>query len=152
LTVPVYPRTLEAKEIDAMPPLASRIVPLLVLSLLVLAAPPPAFAGIDRWTLYGPTGSGLSDVVVDPRSPDRMWIAAGTVYKSEDGGRSFHPSANGLEEKVIWSLAIDPGEPDVLYASGWANGSGVFRSQDGGAHWSPMGDRQDFLPRPSTSA
>lgn len=128
-----------------MPPLASRIAHLLLLSLFVLAAPPPAFAGTDRWTLFGPTGAGLSDVVVDSHSPGRMWIAAGTVYKSEDGGRSFHPSANGLEEKVIWRLAIDPGDPDLLYASGWANGSGVFRSRDGGAHWSPMGDRQDFL-------
>ena len=34
--------------------------------LLVLAAPQLAFAGIDRWTLFGPTGLGLSDVLVDP--------------------------------------------------------------------------------------
>lgn len=115
-----------------MPSPAARIARRLLLMLLLLAAP-AAFAGIDRWTLYGPTGSGVVDVVIDPRSPDRLWITNGTVYKSEDGGVSFHPSASGLEGQVIWRLAIDPGQPDVLYASVWDHGSGVFRSRDGGA-------------------
>jgi photosystem II stability/assembly factor-like uncharacterized protein len=131
-----------------MSPLASRIARLLLLSLLVLAAPQPAFAGIDRWTLYGPTGSGLSDVLVDPRSPGRMWITAGTLYKSEDGGVTFHPWGNGLEGQMVGLLLMDPGDPDVLYAGTWDDGPpegpAIFRSQDGGAHWSRIAGGPDF--------
>jgi photosystem II stability/assembly factor-like uncharacterized protein len=111
-----------------------RLLPLILLAFLALA-PVPAFAGVDRWTRYGPTGAGVVDVAVDPRSPNRLWISTGTVYKSEDGGATFQLSASGLEGQVIFRLAIDPSRPDVLYATVWDSGSGVFRSEDGGAHW-----------------
>lgn len=131
-----------------MPPFASRIARLLLLSLLVLAAPQPAFAGIDRWTLFGPTSSGVSDVLVDPRSPGRMLISAGTLYKSENGGVTFHPWGNGLEGQWVGTLLMDPGDPDVLYARTWDDGPpegpAIFRSQDGGAHWSRVAGGPDF--------
>jgi photosystem II stability/assembly factor-like uncharacterized protein len=131
-----------------MPRPASRIPRLLLLIVLALAAPPPAFAGIDRWTLFGPTGAGLSDVLVDPRSPGKMWIAAGTLYKSEDGGATFHPWGNGLEGQLVGRLLMDPGDPDVLYASTWDDGPpegpAIFRSQDGGAHWSRIAGGPNF--------
>src|SRR5262245_26844021 len=95
----------------------SRTVRLLLLILLTLAAA-PAFAGINRWTPFGPGGGSIDEVVLDQRSPETLWIAsAGTVYKSEDGGTSWHRSASGLEGQVAQFLALDPGQPDVLYAS-----------------------------------
>ena len=70
---------------------ATRIARFLLLILLTLAAA-PAFAGINRWTPFGPGGGSIGDVVLDPRSPETLWItSAGTVYKSEDGGTSWHP-------------------------------------------------------------
>jgi hypothetical protein len=43
--------------------------------------------------------------------------------------------SNGPHE-LIRSLAIDPGNPNIIYAGSW---SGVFKSTDGGATWSNMG-------------
>jgi photosystem II stability/assembly factor-like uncharacterized protein len=120
----------------------------LLLPLLLLLATAPAAAGPNRWTPYGPQSTGVADIVLDPRSPATRWIAVGTVYKSEDGGASFHPSANGIENVYIRFLAIDPGQPDVLYAATadtTDEGRGVYRSQDGGAHWTLVAGGGDFM-------
>lgn len=129
-----------------MPALGSRIVRLLLLLFLTLAAV-PASGGPNRWTLYGPHSTGVADIVLDPRSPATRWIAVDTVYKSEDGGASFHLSASGLENLYIRFLAVDPGQPDVLYAATADFGDvgrGVYRSQDGGAHWTLVAGGGDF--------
>jgi photosystem II stability/assembly factor-like uncharacterized protein len=115
-----------------------------LLSVLLLLAAAPASAGVDRWTPYGPSGGSISDIVLDPRSPSTLWIASGPVYKSEDGGASFHLSASGLEGRAIQFLAIDPGQPDVLYAVPFSYNAGVYRSQDGGAHWALIAGGDDF--------
>jgi photosystem II stability/assembly factor-like uncharacterized protein len=123
------------KEIDSMSS-ASRVARLLLPLVLLLAAA-PAFAGIDRWTPFGPTGGGIADVVLAPDAPSTLWIASGgTVYKSEDAGASFRRSGSGLEGQIVRYLAIDPGQPDVLYATTIdGTAPGVYRSEDGGAHW-----------------
>ncbi len=60
--------------------------------------------------------------------------ATGGVYKSIDGGASWSPVINGLSTKSVQALAIDPNNPDTLYA-GTLDG-GVFRSINGGGSWS----------------
>ena len=59
------------------------------------------------------------------------------VYKSEDGGNSWH--AAGIGGRVVTALAIDPVTPTTLYAVGQfpPNGdSNILKSTDGGASWS----------------
>jgi photosystem II stability/assembly factor-like uncharacterized protein len=108
----------------------------LLLAILVSTAA-PAFAGVERWTHYGPNGGAVSSVVLDPHTPSTLWIAAGLVYRSEDGGASFRLTASGLEGQVIQYLAVDPGPPGVLYATtgDFGDHRGLYRSQDGGEHW-----------------
>jgi photosystem II stability/assembly factor-like uncharacterized protein len=127
-----------------MPFPASRIARLLLLTLLAWPAAPAS--GIDRWTQYGPSGAAVGAVVLDPRSPSTLWITSDQVYKSEDGGASFHLSASGLEGQFIRYLAVDPGQPGVLYAATWDYGDrlGVYRSQDGGEHWTLVAGGEDF--------
>jgi photosystem II stability/assembly factor-like uncharacterized protein len=135
------------KEIDCMSS-ASRIARSL-LPLALLFATVPASAGTDLWTPFGPTSGGaIDDVVLDPVSPDHLWIASGgTVYESEDGGASFHRSASGLEGQLVDLLAIDPGQPEVLYAGTTIDGPapGVYRSVDGGDHWTHIAGGEDFI-------
>jgi photosystem II stability/assembly factor-like uncharacterized protein len=61
--------------------------------------------------------------------------ATGGVYKSIDGGASWSPVNNGLSTKSVQALAIDPNNPDTLYAGTYDGG--VFRSINGGGSWSP---------------
>jgi len=107
----------------------------------------------DPWT-------GVTDVVIDPRNPDRLYAATwqrhrtealymgggpGTgIYKSEDGGQSWEELTNGLPNKDMGKigLAISPQKPDVLYASieTERRKGGLWRSDNRGAHWEKRSD------------
>jgi hypothetical protein len=63
------------------------------------------------------------------------------VQKSTDGGATW--SVIGLAYTDVRLLAIDPLQPNVLYAgvSHW----GLFKSADSGASWSPINNGLDDL-------
>jgi photosystem II stability/assembly factor-like uncharacterized protein len=78
----------------------------------------------------------VAAIVVHPRRPRTLWVVAGGyVLRSHDGGVTYldHPRQFATGK----SLVLDPRNPRRQYmpASG---GSGVSRSRDGGANWSPM--------------
>jgi photosystem II stability/assembly factor-like uncharacterized protein len=78
-------------------------------------------------------------IVVDPRSPDRVYAASwGGIFASTDGGATWLGAGTGLPRPLhmplqILALAQAPSQPDNLYAgtSGW----GVAWSGSAGAHW-----------------
>ncbi len=61
-----------------------------------------------------------------------LGTAGAGMYKSIDGG--IHWNAAGLNGHTVWGMAIDPGNPQLLYAATEVPG-GVEVSQDGGATW-----------------
>lgn len=103
----------------------------------------------------------IGDIVVNPDSPDVVYVAAlghgwnafvpntqGGVYKTSNGGQSWQRvlSINDGKTGAI-DLAMDPQNPDVVYAAMWqvtrtawkltsgGSGSGLYKTTDGGAHW-----------------
>jgi photosystem II stability/assembly factor-like uncharacterized protein len=68
-------------------------------------------------------------------SPDAVIAATGSVVvlRSSDGGQSWQPSAQGLNDSTVSALAIDPSNPARLYVVE-AN-QGFLSSGDGGGHW-----------------
>src|SRR6202041_841844 len=110
--------------------------------------------------------TGGSDVEIDPSNPDvvyaSMWEAregpwednnevngtGGGLFKSTDGGSTWHPLTNGLpkDPSQIY-VAIAPSNPRRLYAT-LAAASGklnVYRSDDAGDSWTKITDD----PRPA---
>jgi photosystem II stability/assembly factor-like uncharacterized protein len=105
--------------------------------------------GGDRWTLVNTSlpGSYLSvqNLVIDPQTPTTLY--AGTfgdgVFKSTDGGGTWNAVNTGLPTPYspgsypsVDALAIDPQTPTTLYL-GLGDGSGVYKSTNGGGSWSP---------------
>jgi photosystem II stability/assembly factor-like uncharacterized protein len=96
-----------------------------------------AVAPSDFKTIY--VGTGESDIRSD--------LSSGSgVYKSNDGGSTW--THVGLEDtRQISRIAVDPRDPTVVYvgALGHAYGPngqrGVYKSVDGGAHWTKVLDK-----------
>ena len=103
------------------------------------------------WRPIGPfRGGRVSAVAGDPHHPliSYFGAAAGGVWKTADGGLSWHNVSDGfLSTPAIGALAVSRADPAIVYAgTGEANirtdvahGSGVYRSVDGGQTWEPRG-------------
>ncbi len=94
---------------------------------------------------YGVFEPGIHSIVVDPRDPDRIQVAASSagVITSADGGRSWSGSNRGMRMDYLpnpeapWGhdphfITHCPGQPDHLWQQ---NHCGVFYSSDGAASW-----------------
>ena len=115
---------------------------------------------------------GLSDtrhigkVRIDPRDPDRAYVAAlghafgpnaeRGLFRTVDGGTTWeHVLDRGPRAGAI-DVSIDPANPRILYCSTWevlrepwnlvsgGPGSGLFRSTDGGDSWIDVGRSPGF--------
>lgn len=107
--------------------------------------------GSGTWELVGPVNIGgrVTAVAVHPDTPARIYagIAAGGVFRSDDGGTSWTPIFDEVGVPSIGAIAIDPDDPDRIYVgTGEANasgdsfaGNGVYVSEDGGANWTHLG-------------
>ena len=72
----------------------------------------------------------------DPSSPSTILAASSLgLLRSTDGGVNW--ATYGNAGVSFFSLVPDPSAPATLYA-GNTGGSGVFKSFDGGSHWSAM--------------
>ncbi len=95
-------------------------------------------AGQDCWTPLGPEGATINQIVVDPVHPSVVYATTEGigVVKSVDGGKTWQPRNQGITTLFLRTLALDPLDPDILYA-GAVNYAPLFKSVDGGEHWSP---------------
>jgi photosystem II stability/assembly factor-like uncharacterized protein len=101
-------------------------------------------------------------IVIDPRNPNSLFIATGghdyrkgvapgrALYKSQDGGETWAPTAMDFPHEYSVPLAMHPKNSDVLY-SAVANGqpgqwrkrqtgaeSLIIRTKDGGRSWQQL--------------
>ena len=85
--------------------------------------------------------------VIDPKDQDVLYAGmknAG-IYKSIDGGLSWHPSHFGLSNTHVQSLSINPNNSQILYAGTLG---GIFQTEDGGGNWSKISTRTYLLMDP----
>ncbi|HVD93179.1 MAG TPA: hypothetical protein VNC21_12875 [Vicinamibacterales bacterium] len=114
------------------------------------------------WTHLGlRDGQQIPQIVVDPKNPDRLFVAVlghpygpneeRGVFRSTDGARSFQRVLYKGPDTGAVDLALDPNDPDHVYAvlwqarlAPWENGvfngpnSGLHESRDGGDTWKPL--------------
>jgi len=111
------------------------------------------------WTHLGlRDGQQIAQLAVDPKNPDRVFVAVAGhpygpneergVYRSLDGGQTFEKVLYRDENVGASDVQIDPSNPQVVYAALWEsregpwengvfNGDGgdIFKSSDGGKTW-----------------
>ena len=77
-----------------------------------------------------------------PSSPQAVYagtsgtLRPGGVFRSLDRGATWEPLRQGFSTALVEEIAVDPSDPDLLYAS--AGQLGLFKSADGGASWSVL--------------
>jgi len=113
---------------------------------------------LGQWTSLGPgnVGGRTRALVVNPSNANVMYAGgvAGGVWKTTNAGLSWSPIADLLPSIAVNSMAIDPVNPNVVYAGtgeGYFNpdsvrGAGIFKSTDAGANWSHLAatNTEDF--------
>jgi len=79
----------------------------------------------------------ISALVIHPAQHDTLYAGGRAgVQKSTDGGRTWQAMNTGLATLNIRTLAMSPRDPLLLYAG--TNGSGLYRSTDGGLAWTKV--------------
>ncbi len=104
-----------------------------------------------KWRNVGPSNfmGRVSDVQGIPSPSKTLYIAAagGGIWKSTNNGITWRPIFDDKDVVAMGMLAIAPSDTNVIYAgTGEPNsrntiepGDGVYKSTDGGMHWTHVG-------------
>ncbi|MEW6509215.1 MAG: hypothetical protein AB1432_15895 [Bacteroidota bacterium] len=88
-------------------------------------------------------GGGYRSILIDPSNHNIIYAAWGGIMKSYDGGKTWKPIINGIYisyERRVQSLAMNPKNPNVLYAgTEGVYGGTMYKSYNGGLHWNEIG-------------
>jgi photosystem II stability/assembly factor-like uncharacterized protein len=121
--------------------------------------------GGKTWTSMGLKETQfISRIRINPTNPDIAYVGAfghafgpnpeRGVYKTVDGGQTWKRILFRNDSTGVADLIMEPGNPDVLYATLWqayrapwtfssgGPGSGIFKTTDGGDHWTEISHNQ----------
>jgi len=108
------------------------------------------FSGL-KWRSIGPAfASGrIADFAVDPNNFSTYFVgvASGHIWKTTNNGTTFEPIFDNHGVYAIGALAMDPNNPNIVWAGTGENnhqralgyGNGVYKTNDGGKKWENMG-------------
>jgi photosystem II stability/assembly factor-like uncharacterized protein len=110
----------------------------------------------------------IGRIILHPSNPDIAWVAAlgrlysanpdRGVFKTTDGGRTWQKTLFVNDNTGAVDLVIDPKNPNILYAAAWertrrawnfvesGEGSGIYKSTDGGKTWKLLTDAESGFP------
>ena len=99
----------------------------------------------------------IARIILHPTDPNTLWVAVlghlyspnteRGIYKSTDGGKSWIQTLFVNENSGAIDLVLDPNDPNTLFAASWersrsawnftgaGEGSGIWKSTDGGINW-----------------
>lgn len=113
-------------------------------------------------------GQQIAQLAIDPKNPDRVFVAVAGhpygpneergIFCSTDGGKHFEKILYQDENTSGQDVQIDPSNPQIVYATlwevregPWENGAwsgtngGIFKSIDGGTTWKQLTPTPDIV-------
>lgn len=121
--------------------------------------------GGENWANVGLKNSEhIAKILVDPKNGDNVLVCATGplwsdgeergVFKTNDGGKTWHKTLAGANPSTgCGMMAMAESDPSTIYATTWdfrrradtfrsgGPGSGIFKSTDGGEHWTELGQQ-----------
>ena len=121
-----------------------------------------------RRILFSNNTSGIADMVMDPKNPNKIiaalwdhkrdpWFfksggAGSGLYMTYDGGENWKKLSEkeGLPKGELGriGLAIAASKTDVIYALIESKKNALYKSTDGGSQWKMVNDKEDIGNRP----
>jgi len=110
------------------------------------------------WAWRGlPESHHIARIILHPNDPNTLWVAVlghlystnpeRGIYKSSDAGKTWQKTLFVNEKSGGIDLVLDPNDPNTLFAATWersrsawdfvgaGEGSGIWKSTDGGNSW-----------------
>ncbi|MDP2362727.1 MAG: hypothetical protein Q8M94_03040, partial [Ignavibacteria bacterium] len=100
--------------------------------------------------IWGNVSGRIRGIAVHPVDPNIVYIgaAAGGIWKTTNGGTTWQDLSSQFELLTFGSIAIDPQNPETVYAgtgellAGWDmntySGDGIYKSSNGGSTWTKI--------------
>jgi photosystem II stability/assembly factor-like uncharacterized protein len=123
--------------------------------------------GGETWNkiLYANTKTGVADLVMDPKNPNKLMAAlwehkrdpwffnsggeGSGVYITYDGGKNWKKitSEDGFPDGDLGriGLAIGPNKTNIVYALIEAKKNGLYKSMDGGIKWEKVNENMNEI-------
>lgn len=121
------------------------------------------------WEWRGlPESHHISRILLHPTDPNTLWVAVlghlytpnaeRGIFKSTDGGKTWQKTLFVNDNSGCIDLVADPSNPDILYAASWertrsawnfdgdGEGSGIWKSTDGGNNWVRLNNGKGGFP------
>ncbi|MFN0214658.1 MAG: VPS10 domain-containing protein [Saprospiraceae bacterium] len=121
------------------------------------------------WDYMGlPESHHIARILLHPTEPNTLWVAVlghlyspnadRGIYKTTDGGKNWQRSLFVNENSGGIDLALDPSDPNTLFAATWersrqawdfdgaGEGSGIWKSNDGGNSWAKSSTQGSGFP------
>lgn len=113
---------------------------------------PALMSAQPEWSCIGPfnVSGRIRSIALHPTKSGHIYVgaAAGGIWRTTDNGNNWKPLFDYENSISFGSIAIDPVEPDIIYAATGEMiigggipylGSGIYRSLDAGDSWHILG-------------
>ena len=100
--------------------------------------------GTNSWSVKGPFGGNMVDIVYRPNSQTMVYAAThSAVYRSSDGGGTWSLLKEDFGPSDLVDLATDPLNANGLYVA--SRDRGIFHTSDGGATFTLIRSVTDLI-------
>jgi photosystem II stability/assembly factor-like uncharacterized protein len=92
------------------------------------------FSGENNWTLLGPWGGDVREIVIHPTNPNILYVScfSNGLFKSTNRGITWERKWDEVMNVGGYDIELHPNNPEIIYFGTYY---GIFKSYNGGDSW-----------------